>query len=132
MEALAAVLGVELSADALDEDEAMLEGERLLELGKIEYEQANYEEAKKCYSKARALFLKHPKGEADAIRGLGISISTLGTTQKPSSTANRPLTSRDRWVISAKKGSVSGASETSFARAPPRTWGPHQRSRDWP
>ena len=93
LEALAALLGVELksteeSGDALDEDEeqelAILEGERLLELGNIERGQSNYAEAEVCFNKALAQFrqIKNRKGEADAIAGLGILCEALGDYPK--------------------------------------------------
>ena len=73
LEELAAVLGVELESAEEEEDEerelAILEGERLLELGTIEGQQANYGEAEECLNKALALFqqVEHRKGEANAI-----------------------------------------------------------------
>jgi tetratricopeptide (TPR) repeat protein len=63
-----------------DLDAAVLEGLRWLELGTIEREQSNFPEAKKCFRKALALFrqLEHPKGEAEAMGGLGNICQQLG------------------------------------------------------
>ena len=65
--------GVDGEADEDDRELAILEGERLIELGRIELEQASHEKSKQCFNDALETFraLQHRAGEAQAIGLLG-------------------------------------------------------------
>jgi tetratricopeptide (TPR) repeat protein len=54
-------------------EDALIEAERLMELGNIEKAESKFSEAERCYQSARDLFQKHGNraGEGEAIGGLG-------------------------------------------------------------
>jgi tetratricopeptide (TPR) repeat protein/predicted ATPase/serine/threonine protein kinase len=60
-----------------DREFALLEAERLVELGKIEFAESKYAEAEQCYRKALAIFQKHSDRA-----GQGVVLGNLGNIYK--------------------------------------------------